>query len=79
MDILVIFERMLMLLAMMGLGFISYKMKWLEDISFKKLSEIVINVFNPALTISLQGKFHRQRRLASYNPRGCRVGNHLAT
>ena len=52
MDILVIFERMLMLLAMMGLGFISYKMKWLEDNSHKKLSEIVVNVFNPALIIN---------------------------
>ena len=52
MDIFVIFERMLMLLAMMGLGFISFKMKWLEDMSYKKLSEIVVNIFNPALIIN---------------------------
>ncbi|MBR2186457.1 MAG: AEC family transporter [Lachnospiraceae bacterium] len=52
MDMLVIFERMLMLLAMMGLGFLSYKMKWLEDNSYKKLSETVVNVFNPALIIN---------------------------
>ena len=52
MNILVIFERMLMLLAMMGLGFLSYKMKWLEDLSYKKLSEVVVNIFNPALVIN---------------------------
>lgn len=41
-----------MLLAMMGLGYLSYKMQWLEDNSYKKLSEIVVNIFNPALVIN---------------------------
>ncbi|MCR4798845.1 MAG: AEC family transporter [Lachnospiraceae bacterium] len=52
MDLLVVFERMLMLLAMMGLGFLCYKLQWLEDNSYKKLSEIVVNIFNPALVIN---------------------------
>ncbi len=52
MDILVIFQRMLMLLAMMGLGYVSYKKSWLEDHSYKKLSEIIVNIFNPALVIN---------------------------
>ncbi len=52
MNVLLIFQRMLMLLAMMALGYISYKKKWLEDNSYKKLSEIVVNIFNPALVIN---------------------------
>ena len=52
MNIFIIFQRMLMLLAMMGLGFICYRKKWLEDNSYKKLSEVVVNIFNPALVIN---------------------------
>ena len=52
MDIIVIFQRMLMLLAMMGLGYLSYKKEWLDDYSYKKLSVIVVNIFNPALVIN---------------------------
>lgn len=52
MNIFIIFQRMLMLLAMMGLGYICYKQKWLEDNSYKKLSEVVVNIFNPALVIN---------------------------
>ena len=52
MDILVIGQRMLMLLTMMGLGFLSYKKDWLDDLSYKKLSQIIVNIFNPALVIN---------------------------
>lgn len=52
MDIFIIFQRMLMLLAMMGLGYVCYKKHWLEDNSYKKLSEVVVNIFNPALVIN---------------------------
>ena len=52
MDILIIFQRMLMLLAMMALGYVCYKKHWLEDNSYKKLSEVVVNIFNPALVIN---------------------------
>ena len=52
MDVLVIFQRMLMLLAMMALGYICYKKKWLDDNSHKKVSEMVVNIFNPALVIN---------------------------
>ena len=43
---------MLMLLAMMGMGFLCYRLNWLDDTSHKKLSEIVVNIFNPALIIN---------------------------
>lgn len=52
MDIIIIFQRMLMLLAMMGLGYLAYKKEWLDDYSYKKLSVIVVNIFNPALVIN---------------------------
>lgn len=52
MDILVVFSRMLMLLAMMSLGFIAYKIKWMDDNGYEKLSKIVVNIFNPALVIN---------------------------
>ena len=52
MNIFIIFQRMLMLLAMMGLGYVCYKKHWLEDNSYKKLSEVVVNIFNPALVIN---------------------------
>ncbi len=52
MNIMIIFQRMLMLLAMMGMGFLCYKKRWLDDVSYKKLSEIVVNIFNPALVIN---------------------------
>lgn len=52
MNIFIIFQRMLMLLAMMGLGYISYKKNWLDDNSYKKLSGIVVNIFNPALVLN---------------------------
>lgn len=52
MNIMIIFQRMLMLLAMMGMGFLCYRLNWLDDTSHKKLSEIVVNIFNPALIIN---------------------------
>ena len=52
MEVFVIFQRMLMLLAMMALGYISYKRNWLDEGGHKKLSEMVVNIFNPALVIN---------------------------
>ncbi len=52
MSIFVIIQRMLMLLAMMALGYISYKKDWLDDLSYQKLSQVIVNVFNPALIIN---------------------------
>ena len=52
MDVLVIFERMMMLFAMMMLGYIAYKIKWVDDAGYDKISKLVVNVFNPALIIN---------------------------
>ena len=52
MSVLLIFERMLMLLAMMALGYAGYKAKYIDDYSYTKLSAIVVNIFNPALVIN---------------------------
>ncbi|MCR5546604.1 MAG: AEC family transporter [Lachnospiraceae bacterium] len=52
MSVALIFQRMLMLLAMMGLGYIGYKVKWIDDYSYSKLSAVVVNIFNPALVIN---------------------------
>ena len=52
MSIFVIIQRMLMLLAMMALGYISYKKDWLDDHSYQKLSQLVVNLFNPILIIN---------------------------
>ena len=52
MSVLLIFQRMLMLLAMMTLGYAGYKVKWIDDHSYSKLSAIVVNIFNPALVIN---------------------------
>ncbi|MBR5648080.1 AEC family transporter [Pseudobutyrivibrio sp.] len=52
MEVFIIFQRMLMLLAMMALGYISYKRSWLDESSHKKLSQMVVNIFNPALVIN---------------------------
>ncbi|MCR4675132.1 MAG: AEC family transporter [Lachnospiraceae bacterium] len=52
MSVVLIFQRMLMLLAMMALGYAGYKVKWIDDHSYSKLSAIVVNIFNPALVIN---------------------------
>ena len=52
MEVFIIFQRMLMLLVMMALGYISYKRSWLDESSHKKLSQMVVNIFNPALVIN---------------------------
>ncbi len=52
MDIFVIIQQMLVLLAMMLVGFIVFKVRWLDDNACSKMSKIVVNVLNPCLMIN---------------------------
>lgn len=51
MDMFIIVQQMLMLLAMMLLGFIIYKLNWVDGKSCASISKIVINICNPCLTV----------------------------
>ena len=52
MNIGIIFGQMLVLLAMMAVGFFSYKKSWVSDETAGHLSKLVVNVFNPILVIN---------------------------
>ena len=52
MDMGVVFGQMLVLLAMMLVGYLVYKKGWLDDTSGGRLSKLVVNVFNPILVIN---------------------------
>lgn len=48
---LILLQRMLMLFAMMMIGYFCYKKAWIDDYSYGHISKIVINVANPLLII----------------------------
>lgn len=52
MDIQVIFEQMLMLFAMMSIGYYVWKKEWFDEAAYQKLSKIVVNILNPLLVIN---------------------------
>ncbi|MBO5070080.1 MAG: AEC family transporter [Roseburia sp.] len=52
MDIGVIFGQMLVLFAMMMVGYFAYKGGWLDDASTGRISKLVVNVFNPILVVN---------------------------
>ncbi len=52
MNIGVIFGQMLVLLAMMAVGFFCYKKDWVSDETAGHLSKMVVNIFNPILVIN---------------------------
>jgi len=52
MNIGVIFGQMLVLLAMMAVGFFCYKKNWVSDETAGHLSKLAVNVFNPILVIN---------------------------
>ena len=52
MNIGVVFGQMLVLLAMMAVGFWCYKKNWITDESSGQLSKLVVNVFNPVLVVN---------------------------
>lgn len=52
MSIGIIFGQMLVLLAMMAVGFFCYKKGWITDETSGHLSKLVVNVFNPILVVN---------------------------
>lgn len=52
MDIFLVAEQMLILFALMGVGYFLYKIGWIDRSGTTRLSRLVVNVFNPFLTIS---------------------------
>ena len=52
MNVGVVFGQMLVLLAMMAVGFFCYKKSWVSDETAGHLSKLAVNVFNPILVIN---------------------------
>lgn len=52
MSALIVLQRMLMLFFMMLVGYVCYKIRWLDDNAYGKLSKIVVNIMNPLLIIN---------------------------
>ena len=52
MSIGIIFGQMLVLLAMMAVGYFCYKKGWVTDETAGHLSKLVVNVFNPILVVN---------------------------
>ena len=52
MNIGVVFGQMLVLLAMMAVGFFCYKKSWVTDETAGHLSKLVVNIFNPILVVN---------------------------
>lgn len=51
MNIFVIVQQMLILLVMMLIGYIVFRIGWLDDNSCSRMSKIVVNVLNPCLIV----------------------------
>ncbi|MCH5252823.1 MAG: AEC family transporter [Lachnospiraceae bacterium] len=57
MDVLLVARQMLILFSMMFVGYIIFRLHWLEGDMTSRLSGLVVNIFNPFLTIySVFGK-----------------------
>ncbi len=52
MDTFVVLQQMLILLAMMAIGYVSYRKDWLDRNAYAKLSRIVVNILNPLIIIN---------------------------
>lgn len=48
---IIVLQQMLILFAMMAIGYGLWKIKWLDDGSCKGISKLVVNVFNPLLLL----------------------------
>ena len=51
MGVTIILAQMLMLFAMMLVGYFIWKRKWFDEAAYQKLSKIVVNILNPLLAI----------------------------
>lgn len=63
MSMFVVIQQMLVLLVMMLLGYIAFRIRWLDDNSCSKMSKIVVNVLNPCLMV--YGVLGKEVRLES--------------
>ncbi len=52
MNSMVVFQQMLVLFAMMAVGYVVYKKQWVDEYSSISISRLVVNVFNPLLVIN---------------------------
>lgn len=51
MNVQIILGQMLMLFAMMLIGYVIWKKNWLDESAYQRLSRIVVNIFNPVLVV----------------------------
>lgn len=52
MQTIIVLKQMIVLFVLMVVGYSCYKLTWLDQNSYAKLSKIVVNVFNPMLIIN---------------------------
>lgn len=52
MDTFVVLQQMLILLAMMAIGYYSYRKEWLDRNAYGSLSKIVVNILNPLIIVN---------------------------
>ncbi len=52
MNVFVVIQQMLVLLSMMLVGYVVFRIKWLDGNACSRMSKIVINVLNPCLMIN---------------------------
>lgn len=52
MNTFIVFQQMLILLAMMVIGYVSFRKDWLDRNAYTKLSKIVVNILNPLIIIN---------------------------
>lgn len=48
----IVFQRILVLLTMMALGFFAEKKHWVTDSGYRQISGLVVNIFNPMLVVN---------------------------
>lgn len=51
MNIFLVTQQMLILFSMMGIGYFLYRLNWITESVSSALSKLVVNIFNPFLTI----------------------------
>ncbi len=52
MNIFLVTQQMLILFAMMAVGYLVYRLGWIDNNTSSRLSKLVVNIFNPVLMIS---------------------------
>lgn len=65
MNIFIVIQQMLVLLVMMLVGYVTFRLSWLDDHSYGKVSKIVVNILNPCIMIDgvLGKEVHMERSM----------------